>query len=334
MISIGILAGAHLAMHGETTLFGIPMSSHPLDLGALLLFFALLAGAADPARKLSDIFTRFQSAAAACDRIYQMIDREIPMTVPEDPKPLVRHHRSFQFEKVTFGYQPDQPVLRDISLEVDFGETIAVVGPSGCGKSTLTSLLPRFMDPDSGRILVDGIPLTEVSLEDLRRQIGLVTQEPMLFHDTVAENIRYGTPEATEKEIVEAARKANAHRFITTELEEGYRTNVGPWGNRLSGGQRQRIALARAILRDPAIFILDEATSQIDMASEQLIHRALAEFIGHRTTFIVTHRLGAIELADRIVVMREGRIENVGTHEQLIVSCSYYAQLYHLNQTA
>jgi ATP-binding cassette subfamily B protein/subfamily B ATP-binding cassette protein MsbA len=334
MISIGILAGAHLALHGETTLFGIPMSSRPLDLGALLLFFALLAGAADPARKLSDIFTRFQSAAAACDRIYQMIDREIPMTSTEAPKPLSRHRKSIRFEEITFGYERRQPVLRGITLDVSFGETIAIVGPSGCGKSTLTSLIPRFMDPDQGRILIDGSPLPEVHLEDIRGQIGLVTQEPMLFNDTVAENIRYGSPEATESEIIEAARKANAHQFITAELEDGYRTKVGPWGGRLSGGQRQRIALARAILRDPAIFILDEATSQIDMSSEQLIHRALREFTGRRTTFIVTHRLGALDLADRIVVMREGEIENVGSHEQLLTCCPYYAQLYHLNRSA
>jgi ATP-binding cassette subfamily B protein/subfamily B ATP-binding cassette protein MsbA len=200
----------------------------------------------------------------------------------------------------------------------------------------LVNLLPRFYDPIKGAVLLDGHSLDEYRLRDLRRTVGLVTQQTLLFDDSVLDNIRYGTPDASREEAIEAARKAHAHRFIETKLDDGYDTNVGPGGNRLSGGQRQRIALARVILRDPDILVLDEATSQIDIESEQLIHQALEDFVRNRTAIIITHRLSTLQLADRILVMEAGRVADLGTHEELITRCDLYRRLHdiHFRQSA
>ena len=330
IISLALLIGAYLVLQGKTHLLGIRMSPRPLSFASLAMFYAFLVGAADPARKLSDVFTQLQRAAAASDRIFAMLDRQPKIRDPERPRPLARHHKHLVFEGVDFAYLPDRSVLCDINLRIDFGETVAIVGPSGCGKSTLANLVPRFADPDAGTIRLDGIPLGEVRLRDLRSQIGLVTQEPLLFDDTVFNNIRYGSPHATAEEVIRAAKQAHAHRFIEQELPQGYDSPVGPMGGQLSGGQRQRIALARAILRDPAILILDEATSQIDLESEQLIQKVLDQFIRGRTAVIITHRLGTLSLADRIAVMRDGRIVDVGRHDELTSRCTFYRRLYQI----
>jgi len=329
-ICLALLAGGYLVIRGETHLFGIPMTTRPLDLGSLLLFYGLLAGAADPARKLSDVLTSIQRAVAAADRIYALLDREPAVRDPNHPRPLARHHKDLVFDAVDFAYQPGRPVLHQINLEIHFGETIAIVGPSGCGKSTLANLIPRFADPTSGVIRLDGIPLGEARLRALRGQMGLVTQDPLLFDDTVMNNIRYGSPHATEEQVMAAARRAFADRFIEHDLAQGYQTPLGPMGGQLSGGQRQRIALARAILRDPPILILDEATSQIDLESEQAIQKALDRFIRGRTTVLITHRLGALALANRIVVMEAGRVLDVGTHAELLARCGFYRRLYEI----
>ncbi|MDH3717848.1 MAG: ABC transporter ATP-binding protein/permease, partial [Planctomycetota bacterium] len=327
-ISLAILGGAYLLLNQETHLLGIRMSDRPLEIGRLLLFFGLLAGVSDPARKLSDVFSNIQRAAAAADRLYELLDREPTLRDPSRPLPLPQHQRDIVFQDVRFRYQEGEEVLRGINVTIPFGQTVALVGPNGCGKSTLANLVPRFFDPASGSILLDGVSLRDVRRRELRRQIGLVTQETLLFNETVAANIRYGRRNATRAEVIAAAQRAHAHEFITAKLPHGYDTVVGENANRLSGGQRQRIALARAILRDPRILILDEATSQVDLASEQLINRVLREFTRDRTTIIITHRPSTLELADCILVMDAGQIIDTGTHDQLIARCQLYQRLY------
>jgi len=330
-ISLAMLAGSWLILSQQTHLFGVRMSARPLDRGALLLFFALLAGVADPLRKMSDIFSRLQAAAAAADRIFARLDRRPRVRDPIQPASFHRHHRDLRFENVSFSYVPGKPVLERVNLHVNFGETLAIVGPNGSGKSTLTDLILRFADPDEGDIKLDGISLKDIRLNDLRSQIGLVAQETVLFEDSIFNNIRYGNPQAAPEEVIEAAKQAHAHRFIEQELPQGYQTPVGALGNRLSGGQRQRIALARAILRNPALLILDEATSQVDLESEQAIQEVLEKFTRNRTTILVTHKPTLLSLADRIAVMQQGRILDVGRHEELLARCAFYRRLHQIH---
>jgi len=328
---IVMLAGAWLVLSNDTHLLGIRMSDRPISCGYMLLFYSFLAGVSDPLRKFSDVFSRLQAASAACDRIFDRLEREPAVRDPQCPIPIGRHHRDLEFAGVSFAYKPGKTVLKDVNLRIAFGETIAIVGPNGSGKSTLAHLIPRFADPISGEIRMDGIRLTDMRLKDLRGQIGLVTQETALFDDTIFNNIRYGSPNATRQQIVEAAKQAHAHRFIESELPQGYDTMAGTLGNKLSGGQRQRIALARAILRDPSILILDEATSQVDLESEQAIQKVLEKFIHNRTAIIITHRLAILALADRIVVMQDGQIVDIGRHEELLAKSGLYRRLYQIH---
>ncbi len=329
-ISMALLAGAWLVLSNETHLFGIRMSPRPLSLGAMLIFYGMLAGVADPIRKFADVFTALQRAAAASDRIFGRLDREPDIRNPKHPVTISRHCRDLVFDAVGFEYLPGKPVLQGVDLSIPFGQTLAVVGPNGCGKSTLANLVPRFYDPTAGSIRLDGIALGDVRLRDLRRQIGLVTQETLLFDDTIFNNIRYGAPQAADDEVIAAARRAQAHDFIENELRDGYDTVVGTMGGRLSGGQRQRIALARAILRDPAILLLDEATSQVDLESERAIQEVLEEFTRDRTTIIITHRMAVLKLADQIAVMQSGRILDTGGHDDLLGRCDLYRRLYQI----
>jgi ATP-binding cassette, subfamily B, bacterial MsbA len=262
--------------------------------------------------------------------LFEVMDRETRIKDPAAPVAVPTQIGVVEFRDVTFAYNPAEPVLDNLTLRVEPGETIAIIGPNGCGKTTLMNLVPRFYDPTAGAVTINGVDVRSMRCRELRERIGIVTQETLLFDDSIADNIGYGHPSATREQIVEAAKRAHAHRFITEVLSEGYETRVGPSGNRLSGGQRQRIALARAILRDPDILILDEATSQIDVESERLIHDVLAEFTRGRTAFIITHRPSTLELANRIVVMDEGRIVDVGTFRELAGRCLMFRRLAHL----
>ncbi|MCH2116947.1 MAG: ABC transporter ATP-binding protein/permease [Pirellulales bacterium] len=327
MVLLASTIGGYLVLNRETHILGLKISDIPLTHGWMSVFFAMMAGMANPARKLSSLFGNLQQSFAAADRVYEVLDREPGITDPVNPVELPRRWKNLRLEQINFHYSEDKPVLADINLEIHAGETVAIVGPNGCGKSTLLNLIPRFYDVQQGRVAIDGIDLCDVRIRDLRTQIGLVSQETLLFNDTVSANIAYGTVDIGDDAIESAARKAHAHEFITEKLSCGYQTIVGPSGNKLSGGQRQRIALARAILRDPAILMLDEATSQIDLESEQLIHQVLQDFLCDRTALVVTHRMSTIALADRVVVMEGGRILDVGSHEELIGRCELYRRL-------
>lgn len=325
-ILIAVLAGAYLVMSGQKRIFGVQLTSTPMEMAALLTLYAQLIGMADPIRKLSSVYTKLQSSAAACDRVFAALDR-VPQVQPNlDGPRLDRHCKDVEFQNVCFSYTPDRPVLTAVSLRVRAGETIAVVGANGSGKSTLINLLPRFYDPDHGAILVDGVDIRKANLRSLRKQIALVSQDPILFDDTIAANIRYGDRNATPEQVEEAARKAFAHDFITAK--GGYEVRLGDLGSSLSGGEKQRIALARAILRDPSILILDEFSSAIDPVSDRLIHDALQEFKKGRTTFFITHKMHTVQMADRIVVLDNHAVAATGTHAELIAASPVYRGLY------
>lgn len=326
-VATALLAGAYLVINQRNDLLGIRFTSTPLDNETLLTFYALMAAIADPLRKLSSVYTRLHTAAAAADRLYAEVDRTPRISRNGMGERLPLHQRRVEFRDVGFSYEPGRAVLSNVNLTIPFGETVALVGRNGCGKTTLLSLLPRFFDPDHGRVLIDDIDIRQANLRSLRRQIAIVTQETILFDDTIARNIAYGRRHARREQIEEAARKAFAHDFIE-KLPRGYETRVGELARSLSGGERQRIALARAILRNPTILLLDEFSSQIDAESEAKIHVALKEFAKGRTTILITHRLHTLEVADRIVVLEGGRIEAVGTHEQLLALSEAYRGLH------
>lgn len=306
MVNIAIVVGAYLVIHQQTEIWGISMSERPLTITSMMVFFGLLIGAADPVRKLSGVWTGINIGMAASNGLFPMLDRKSLIQEPEVPTPLPERHSSIELKNVKFAYRPGEIILKDVNLTIPYGKKVAIVGPNGGGKSTLMNLVCRFYDPVEGSVLIDGIDLRNVSLRDIRNRIGLVTQHTELFNESILYNIRYGRWDATEEEIIEAAKKAHAHEFISG-FPEGYQTVVAQSGLRLSGGQRQRIALARAILRDPEILILDEATSQIDLESERLIHDALHVFCRNRTVLMVTHRKSSLELADVIIDIRSQR---------------------------
>ena len=303
------------------------LSSEAMDAADLLMFFGAMAAAFGSLRKVSDVNNLFQSCIAAADRIFAFMDAKPVIRDAPDAEPLAPLEREIRFENVSFAYGDGPKVLNGIDLAANKGERVALVGPSGAGKTSLVNLVPRFYDPCEGQLLVDGTNVAKATLASLRSQIGMVTQDTVLFNDTVASNIAYGKMDATRDQVVEAARRAHAHAFIS-ELPDGYDTRLGEDGVDLSGGQRQRLAIARAILRDPHVLILDEATSSLDSESERAVQEALDEFMQGRTTFVIAHRLSTITGADKVVVMNDGRIEAVGRHEELIKTSPTYRALY------
>jgi len=310
--------------------------SHQIAVGRLTpgeftAFIAALFLMYGPIKKLSRVNASIQQAIAATERIFEVMDRHTEVQERLGATVLPPFRRAIDFEHVVFAYEDGQarPILRGVDISVRAGQMIAIVGRSGAGKTTLVNLVPRFYDVTGGRILVDGTDIRDVTLASLRAQIGIVTQETILFDDSVSRNIAYGRPDASMLEIEVAARAAHAHEFIVN-LSQGYDTFIGERGQRLSGGQRQRLAIARAILKDSPILVLDEATSSLDAESELLVQDALANLMKNRTSFVIAHRLSTIRRADAIIVMDRGRVVETGRHDELLTRGKLYARLYEL----
>ncbi|MEW6723721.1 MAG: ABC transporter ATP-binding protein [Bacillota bacterium] len=303
--------------------------SQRIEIGVLVAFISYTARFFQPIQDLTNIYNQMQAATAASEKIFGIMDREPEVRSSPDAIELPPIRGEVEFDQVVFGYNPAQPVLHGISLTVSPGQRIALVGPTGAGKSSIINLLSRFYDPQSGAIRIDGHDLREGTLASLRRQMGIVLQDTFLFSGTIRENIRYGKLGATDAEIEAAAKAVNAHEFIA-RLPQGYDTQVNERGAKLSIGQRQLISFARALLRDPRILILDEATSSVDAYTEVLIQRALEHLLAGRTAFIIAHRLSTIRNADRILVIDDGRIVESGRHEELLATGGLYKTLYEM----
>jgi subfamily B ATP-binding cassette protein MsbA len=300
-----------------------------MTIGALTVILSYLNKFFSPVKDLAKMTNAVAQAVVAMERIQQLL--EIDEIIAQKPNAIApdKLKGEIVFEQISFGYNHDATILKDISMRINSGERIGICGPTGCGKSTVASLIPRFYDPWTGRILIDGTDITDYDLEGLRKQVGFVLQDTLLFYGSIAENIAYGKPAATKDEIINAARLANAEEFIL-KMPHGYDTLVGERGITLSGGQRQRIGIARAIIRDSPILILDEPTAALDTESERLVMEALEKLMEGRTVITITHRLSTIADYDKIFVIRDGRIEEQGTHAELITQGKLYADLYHV----
>jgi len=328
---LGAIAIALLLLMGRDAI-----NKHVFTAGTFLAFIVAVFKLYDPVRKFALFNNNFQQAVGASSEIFRFMDMEDEVREKPGARRMRKFTRAIRFVDVSFSYSNsnesvgDAPlVLHDVNLDVKAGEVLAVVGSSGAGKSTLVHLIPRFFDVSSGRILIDDSDVRDVTLESLRSQIGIVTQETVLFNDTVRNNIAYGQPHVSQKQVEEAARAARAYEFIRG-LPEGYNTMIGERGVRLSGGERQRIAIARAILKNAPILILDEATSALDSESESLVQSALQNLISGRTVFVIAHRLSTVRRADRIVVLENGTITDIGAHEELMQKLGTYRRLYEL----
>ncbi|WPZ11465.1 ABC transporter ATP-binding protein [Roseivirga spongicola] len=322
---LGIIVVATLLVVGGNLVLS---NESDLEAEELLTYIIVFSQILNPAKSISQSISNIQRGLASAERIFKLIDEKPKIEDSLHPTQVEEFKNSISFNNVSFTYEKE-PVLQNINLEVKKGETVALVGSSGAGKSTLADLIPRFYDPTEGTITIDGTSTKDIQINSLRDLMGIVTQESILFNDTVASNIAFAMPHAKEEDIIQAAKIANAHDFIM-ELEHGYQTNIGERGGKLSGGQRQRISIARAIMKNPPILILDEATSALDTESEKLVQEALSNLMKNRTSVVIAHRLSTIQHADKIVVMDKGRIVEQGTHEELLKLGGIYHKLTHM----
>lgn len=319
---LGVLVVAGILYYGGHLVLGGDQEMKP---SVFLLFLTIYASMIQPAKNFTNGITSLQKGTMAARRIFSVTDLEPAIKSKPGAKVLEHFNESIEFANVSFAYEKDF-VLQDINLRIEKGKTVALVGPSGGGKSTLADLIPRFYDPSAGTVKLDGVALTDYELESLRQVMGVVTQESILFNDSIFNNIAFGMENVDEEKVIHAARVANAHDFIM-QTEDGYQTTIGERGAKLSGGQRQRISIARAVLKNPPILILDEATSALDSESEKLVQDALNNLMQNRTSIVIAHRLSTIVHADEIVVVQDGRIVERGRHEDLITQSGLYRKL-------
>ena len=308
---------------------GFEVINGNLTAGALIAFLVYATNLANPIKRLSRIYGNIQKAMAAAERVFSVLDEKTDIVEKDNATELKAVIGKVDFKAVTFKYNENEVILKDINLEVKAGQMVAIVGPSGAGKTTIVNLLPRFYDPVAGNIYIDDVNIADVTLASLREKIGIVPQETVLFNGSIYDNILYGDLTATTEEVMAAAKAANAHDFIM-QMADQYQTQIGERGSKLSGGQRQRIAIARAILKNPRILILDEATSALDTESEKLVQDALDKLMVGRTSFVIAHRLSTILQADMIIVMEKGQIVEQGSHEELLKLDGLYSGLYKL----
>ena len=322
MLMIVLCVGGIMIISGKS-LIG---SSKFMDASTFIYFLVILYSVIEPIKELSRATYSVRKGLASMERINKILEAENPIQDPEKPVSLDGFKDSIRFQDVSFSYDGNKQILDKVNLEIPRGRMIAIVGESGAGKTTLVDLIPRFWDVTAGSITLDGKDIRDVAVKDLRALMGIVNQEPILFNDTIYNNIAFGVEGATEADVIAAAKIANAHDFIL-EKEQGYQTPIGDRGSKLSGGQRQRLSIARAILKNPPILILDEATASLDTESERLVQDALDRLMSTRTTIAIAHRLSTIRHADEIMVMHEGRIVERGKHEELIALGGYYKKL-------
>ena len=322
MLMIVLCVGGVMIISGK----GLLGQGSFMDASTFIYFLVILYSVIEPIKELSRAAYGVRKGLASMERINKVLEAENPIKDPENPQPLTAFEHSIKLEDVSFSYDGTRQILDHVNLEIPRGKMIAIVGESGAGKSTLVDLIPRFWDVTGGRITIDGKDIRDVNVKDLRALMGNVNQEPILFNDTIYNNIAFGVEGATEEQVIAAAKIANAHEFIM-EKEEGYQTNIGDRGSKLSGGQRQRLSIARAILKNPPILILDEATASLDTESERMVQDALDKLMSSRTTIAIAHRLSTIKNADEIIVMHDGHIVERGRHEDLIALGGYYKKL-------